>query len=113
MTWRWTWKTSWCASRFTFSVARQPASALPRELRRDAEQLPRERVVLRGEVVERRDVLARDDEQVHRRLRVDVLESHDVRVLMDELRGDLPLDDLAEQAVRHVVLHEGAQGPRL
>src|SRR6266508_4355626 len=71
--------------------ARVRDPALLRELRRDAEQLPRERVVLR----------------------VEVLESHDVRVLMDELRGDLPLDDLAEQAVRHVVLHEGAQDPRL
>src|SRR6266540_1660496 len=27
---RWTWNTSWCASRFTFTVARQPRSAMPR-----------------------------------------------------------------------------------
>ena len=30
---RWTWKTSWCASRFTFTVARQPALGDPALLR--------------------------------------------------------------------------------
>jgi hypothetical protein len=87
--------------RVPVDVHRRPPAAVgdPARLRergRDAEELPRERVVLGREVVQRGDVLARDDEQVDGCLRIDVLERDDVCVLVDDLRGDLLLDDLAE-----------------
>src|SRR5690606_24774184 len=40
-------------------------------------------------------------EEMHRRGRVDVVESHDVVVLVEFLRRDLARDDLAENAVAH------------
>ncbi len=52
-----------------------------------------------GEVVERGDVASRDDEDVRRRLRVDVVEGDRVGVFEDFLRGDLAVGDAAEQAV--------------
>ena len=86
------WKTSWLASRLQFITARQPGPAMAarlRDLRADAEELADERLVLGREVVHRRDVLARDDEHVRRRLGLDVLERDGVRVLVDDLRRDL------------------------
>ena len=62
---------------------------------------PEDVVVRRSQVVERRDVPSGDDEQMKRRLRVDVLEGDHVLVVVDEMAGDLPSDDLAEQAVAH------------
>ena len=100
----WTWKTSWPPSRFTFTTLRQPGSAMPRSAAMpggDAGQLAHQRVVLGGEVVERRDVAPRHDQHVDRGLGVDVVEGHHVLVLVDELGGDLLAADLAEEAVRH------------
>ena len=60
-----------------------------------------ERLVLRhAGVVQRGDVLLRNDQEVHRRLRPDVVESEHVLVLVDLLRRDLAAHDLAENAVR-------------
>src|SRR5262245_34934758 len=48
-------------------------------------------------MAQRRDVLARNDEDVRWRLRVDVSKGHDLRRLIDELHGDFLLGDFAEQ----------------
>lgn len=45
-----------------------------------------------------RDVFAGDDQNVHGRLRVDIREGDDVRVLVEQLRGDGTVDDLAKEA---------------
>src|SRR5699024_1828626 len=47
------------------------------------------------------------DEHMHRSLRVQVLEGDHVVVLVDALGGDVPGDDLAEDAVRIVTLCDG------
>ncbi len=49
-----------------------------------------------------REVRLRHDEEVRRRPRRDVFEDHHVVVLMDELRRNLLLDDLAEKTVGRV-----------
>ena len=67
--------------------------------RRDASNRPG--VVAGRQIVQRGDVPARDDQDMQRRLRVDVLERHQLIVLMDELAGNLAADDLAEEAVGH------------
>ena len=75
------------------------------EGRGPAHHLADQGVVSRRKIVQRRDVPARHDQHVHRRLRVDVLEGDDAIVLIDNRRGNLAGDDLAEQAVRHICLH--------
>src|SRR5215510_12294262 len=44
-------------------------------------------------------MLARNDEDMRRRLRVDVAKRHDVRRFMHELHGDFLLGDFAEQTL--------------
>jgi len=58
-------------------------------------------VVVRSQIVQRRDVLARNDEDMKRRLGIDVLERDKILVLVDELTGDRASDDLTEQAIAH------------
>src|SRR5262249_37298215 len=72
-----------------------------RELRGDDEEVPGERGIGVRQVVQRRDVRPRADEDVRRRLRLDVGEGEGAVVLVDELRRDLTIADLAEEAVGH------------
>jgi len=74
------------------------------QLGRGREQVAHGGCILGCDVVQRRDVLLRDDEEVLRRLGLDVLEGERIGVVVDDLRRDLLLDDLAEQAVGHRVL---------
>ncbi len=60
-----------------------------------------------GGVVERADDLLRDDEDVRRRLRLDVVEREAQIVLVGDLRGDGLVDDLQEDVVRE---HVGVPG---
>ena len=60
------------------------------------------------QVVERRDVLARDDEHVRRRLGIDVFERQHVVALVDQIARDFPVANLAEEAVAHGVAGAGA-----
>jgi hypothetical protein len=53
------------------------------------------------EVREVRDMPARHDQDVERGAREDVVDGHDVIVLVDDRRGDLPRHDATEQAVVH------------
>src|SRR5882762_5443371 len=50
-------------------------------------------------LIQRRQVLLRHDEEMHRRLRPDVVEGKHVVILVDLLRRDLAARDLAENAV--------------
>jgi hypothetical protein len=54
------------------------------------------------EVRQLRDMAPRNDENVEWRARVGVLERNDVRVLVNDRRGDLLRCDLAEDAIGHV-----------
>ncbi len=56
--------------------------------------------IVRLRLLQSGKVLARHDQHVHRRLRLDVLESEDVVVFVDFLGGDFSAQDAAEQAVR-------------
>ena len=60
------------------------------------------RIILRSQVVERRDVAPRDDEHVKRSLRVDVLEGDESVILMHDRAWNVTRDDLAEQAIGHI-----------
>jgi hypothetical protein len=71
--------------------------------RRPAKHRPDQRVIRRRQVVERGDVLFRDEQHVQRRLGVDVLEYQQVVVFEDDLGGNLPRNDSAEEAVGHVI----------
>jgi hypothetical protein len=64
------------------------------------QDLSEERRVVRG-VVHVDEMLLRDQEDVRRRLRVDVLERQDPLVLVHLFRRDLARRDLAEKAVAH------------
>ena len=66
--------------------------------RRGPHQLADQRFVSRREVTGRRDVPFRHDQDMQRRLWVDVVERHQVRVLMNLRRRDLPGDNAAEEA---------------
>ena len=64
--------------------------------------------VVLGHLQEVLGVLARDDEQVPARRRVDVHEGDGALILVDLRAGDLARDDLAEETVR-VLGHEGGK----
>ena len=72
---------------------------LPRDAPDRLEQLTAKDLVL--EVRELLHVLLRDDQDVERRAGEDVVDRHDVVVLIDEGRRDLSGHDAAEQAVVH------------
>src|SRR5580704_5825917 len=55
-------------------------------------------LVLFGCMRNRGDVLARNDQHVHRRLRIDVGKSVALIVLVDGLGGNAPVDDPAKEA---------------
>jgi len=59
-------------------------------------------VVIFAQVVEGRDVLLRNDEEVHGRLRRDVVEGDDLIIFIKLVRGDIPSHDLAEQTIHGV-----------
>ena len=61
-------------------------------------QVPQQFRVL-GTVVKIDDVLLRNDEEVHRGRRIDVMEDHDLVVFMDLASRDLAVGNLAEDAV--------------
>jgi len=83
-------------------VAAIRVSILAREGRGTAHHLADELIVVRGQIVEGGDVPARHDEDVHRRLRIDVPERDHPLVGMDDVCRDVPSRDPAEQAVCHV-----------
>src|SRR5688572_12512544 len=73
---------------------------LAREAPGHREHLAERGLVRRLGVVERRHVHFGNDQQVHRRLRPDVMEGDHVDVVVDLLCRDFPAHDLAENTIR-------------
>ena len=74
-------------------------AALAGDLPHRLQQLATEPLVV--QLRELGNVLSRHDQHVERRAGEDVVDRHDVVVLVDDGRGDLPSHDAAEQAVVH------------
>ena len=81
------------------SAGRNPT--IGRDCRRAPHYLADDPIVVRAEIVQRRDMLLRDDQHVRRGLRVDVVERENPIILVDDRRRDLTADDFAEEAVGH------------
>src|SRR5579863_8534465 len=77
--------------------------ALLRKFRSDELQLAEHGCVLLSGLCQRHDMFPRADEDVARRLRLNILEGKNIRILVDEFRRDFLASDFAEQAV----IHEG------
>ena len=77
-----------------------PVAGVLRDLRGGEGELPGERFVV--ELRKTLDMPTRDDEHMKGRARVQVLEGDDVRVLVDDRRGNVLRGDLAEGAVGHL-----------
>ena len=67
------------------------------EVSTDFHQVAHERLVAFGHVAELLDHLPRHDEQVQRRLRIDVAKGNAVLILVHNVRGNLAVDDLFEE----------------
>jgi len=80
------------------AVAVRREFQVARDLRGAQQHVSDDRVVLIGHLVERRDVFARNDEDVRRRLRVDVVERDDLVVFVHFFCRDLARRDAAEEA---------------
>jgi len=74
----------------------QPLAA--RNLRGHPMQVADQRSLLFGHISHRGDVLAWNDQHVHRRLRIDVGKSVALIVLVDGLGGNASFDDPAKEA---------------
>src|SRR5262249_42386347 len=83
------------------AVAHLGMAGLLRELGRDGVQVPHQFFVFGGKVVERRNVLAWDDEHMEGRLRRDVGKGNAQLVLVRLLRRNLAIADLAKQTIEH------------
>src|SRR5664280_1483841 len=57
--------------------------------------------ILRGRFFQPDDVLARNDQEMHRSLWIDVLKNEDFLVLVDFFRGDLAGNNFAKKTVLH------------
>jgi hypothetical protein len=76
-------------------------AALGRNFRGQQVDVADHRGVLRCGVAERDEVLARDDQDMRWRLRIQVLECHGVFILMDDPSRDLSSGDLAKDTFSH------------
>ncbi len=72
------------------------------ELRCNGQHVPQQRSVLPRGVGERWEMLARDDEKVHRRLRGDVAEGDNLLIRVKELHRQLARSDAAKKAAHAV-----------
>ena len=79
-------------------------SVVASELTRYHENLADDCANFRLDVEDTRNVLARDDEKMNRRLGIDVFEDHNVIVLIHDVGLDLSADDTAKQAIGHDIL---------
>src|SRR5579884_2722695 len=93
------------------AVARAGDPLVVRNALREAEHPAPQLVVLNTELVRGDDVLPRDDEHVHRCLRVDVANGEDRIVLSHVRRGDLVPADAAEETVTHAGMSVPRRAP--
>ena len=77
--------------------------ALRGKFRGDKLQFAEHGRVLGGGIGQRSQMLARADEDVAGRLRLNILEGKNIRVFVYEFRGDFFFSDFAEKAVGHGV----------
>lgn len=70
-----------------------------RDLLRHRVQMSQQPLIARRKVRERRDVFARDQHDMHRRLRMNVREGHSIVILVKLLRRNLSRGNLAEQTI--------------
>src|SRR5688572_16158234 len=75
-----------------------------RDIMRHPQHLPQQVAVMLREVLDTLEVAHRDDEQMHRGLRLDVADHDDLIVAVHEVRFQLPVDDLAEYVVDHYLV---------
>lgn len=76
-------------------------AALPGNGGSSPENAANQRIIRGGQVKGIHDVLSRDEEEVMRRHGVDILDSDEIIVLIDFLRGDRAIDDFTEDATVH------------
>ena len=69
---------------------------LPRNGGCTPDHVANQQIVSGGKVVERRDVTSRDDENMERSLRVEILKGHEPIILIDDRRRNLPGRDSTE-----------------
>src|SRR5438874_786518 len=85
----------------TRPISRAAAAALlAGDLAGNGDELPEQRLVLRPRLRDRRDVLARDHQHVHRRLRVEVSKGDRLLIAVHDVGRDLAGGDAAEDALR-------------
>jgi hypothetical protein len=85
-------------------ITRVGVAPLRSDLFRNQNQVADQLPVLRLQIVDRRDVIARHDENMRWGLGVDVLDGEGELIAVHELGRDLFIADLAEQAVGHGIL---------
>jgi hypothetical protein len=73
-------------------------SLAARNFRRDQVKMPEQGTVFFRRVRNRRDVFAGNNQNMHRRLRMNVRESVASLILVDRFRGDASIDDSAKKA---------------
>jgi hypothetical protein len=78
------------------TVARLRQTLLFRDVGADNQQLSQKVPVLFATVLHRRDMLFRDDQRVHGRLWIDIVECQDAVVFMDDFRRNGFLHDLTK-----------------
>src|SRR6266545_7337468 len=69
---------------------------LARKPRRDLKNLPDERAVVRVDIEDTDDMLAGNNQKMHRHPWRDVFEDHHGIVLIDDIRRNFPLDNAAK-----------------
>lgn len=74
-----------------------------RDLSRRIKEMPERTFMFAGSFIQRRNVLARDDENVRRRLRAEVVKGDTNIVLVDLLRGNLARRDLTKNTLAHAL----------
>jgi len=86
-----------CVDNHPIAVTRETFAA--GDLRRGDQKMPKSVLVLRPGLVERFDVLFRDNQNMPRRLRAKIVKSDANVVFVNLIGGNSPFHDLAEDAV--------------
>src|SRR6266545_6092666 len=77
---------------------------LARKPRHDLKNLPDERAVVRVDIEDTDDMLAGNDQNMHRRSWSDISKGHYGIVPINDIRGNFSLDNAAKEAISHLTL---------